>query len=143
MRRATFGILIVLVLTLISQATFANAADAGEQQILARDLKTLEVPGKVVAVLWTVRPEYCTLQIVFPKTSRIVRPGLHQPSIQAWLLTADGSAIQSTGRAEPGDQSFRIEVNMSFPISADTEAVAVALRVDDQFLIERLPHGPT
>ena len=54
------------VLAFSAVANFAHAADAQEPQILAKDLKTLEIPGKVVAVVWTVRAERCTLQVVFP-----------------------------------------------------------------------------
>jgi hypothetical protein len=148
MKKTAIAVPILFVLTLMPLANFAIAADDEDQQVLAKDLKALEVPGKVVAVLWTVRPERCTLQVVFPNAGRIPqpmanRPKLVQPTIQAWLLTADGSAIASTGRAEPGAKNIRqplgVEVLFGFPRSADAEAVAVALRVDDVFLIERLP----
>ena len=146
MKRAAIGLPIVFVLTFMPLANYANAADDQEQQISTRDLKTLEIPGKVAGVLWTVRPERCTLQIVFPNAGRAnPKLDLHRPSIQAWLLRADGSAIPSIGRAEPGANAenkllpFGVEVLIAFPRLADTEAVAVALRVDDVFLIERLP----
>jgi len=155
MKRAAIGLPILSVLTFMPLANHANAADDREQQIASRDLKTLEIPGKVAGVLWTVRPERCTLQIVFPNGWRISQAraehpklNLHQPSIQAWLLTADGSAISSIGRWEPDHkamsprQPFGAEVLIAFPRLADKEAVAVALRVDDVFLIERLPRVP-
>lgn len=65
--------------------------------------------------------------------------------IVSWLLRADGSAIPLIGRPESGANAenkllpFGVEVLIAFPRLADTEAVAVALRVDDVFLIERLP----
>lgn len=150
MKRAAIGLPILFVLTLMPVANYAKAADEQEQQISTRDLKTLAIPGKVAGVLWTVRPERCTLQIVFPNAGRIQQvtsdhPKLHlqPPSIQAWLLRADGSAISSIARSEPGNTNIRqplgVEVLLAFPRSADKEAVAVALRVDDVFLIERLP----
>ncbi|HEY4211841.1 MAG TPA: hypothetical protein VGM84_10200 [Steroidobacteraceae bacterium] len=153
MKRAAIGLPVVFVLTFMPLANFANASDDQEQQISSRDLKALEIPGKVAAVLWTVRPERCTLQIVFPDAGGIRQAmadhptrdlrHLHRPSIQAWLLRADGSAIPSIERSEPGDrnirQPFGIEVLIAFPRMAGTEAVAVALRVGDVFLIERLP----
>jgi hypothetical protein len=153
MKRAAIRLPIVFLLTFMPLANYANAADDPEQQISSRDLKTLEIPGKVAGVLWTVRPERCTLQIVFPNAGRIQQAmadppkrDLHRPSIQAWLLRADGSAISSIGRSEPGAknprQPFGVEVLIAFPRLADKEAVAVALRVDDVFLIERLPHVP-
>lgn len=153
MKRAAIGLPIVFVLTLVPVANYANAADDQEQPISQRDLKTLEIPGKVAAVFWTVRPERCTLQIVFPNAAGIPQAmsghpkrDLRQPSIQAWLLRADGSAISSIGRSEPGAknprQPFGLEVLIAFPRLADKEAVAVALRVDDEFLIEPLPPRP-
>jgi len=156
MKRAAIGFPMAFVLTfmpLANHANHANAADDPEQPIATRDLKTLQIPGKVTGVLWTVRPERCTLQIVFPNAGRLQQTmadhqKLRQPSIQAWLLSADGSAISSIGRWEPGDhaksprQPFGVEVLLAFPRLADKEAVAVALRVDDVFLIERLPHVP-
>jgi hypothetical protein len=143
----------VFVLTFMPLANHANASDDQAQQISSRDLKTLEIPGKVAAVLWTVRPERCTLQIVFPNAGGIQQAmadhpklHLHRPSIQAWLLSADGSAISPIVRSEPGEtnprQPFGVEVLIAFPRLADKEAVAVALRVDDAFLIERLPQVP-
>ncbi len=152
MKRTAIGLLTVFILTFMPLAKYAIAADDQEPPILAKDLKMLEVPGKVVAVVWTVRPKLCTLQIVFSNRPpaqnvadfRKVQP----PSVQAWLLRADGSAIPSTGRAEPNApnklrQPLGVEVLLGFPLSADTEAVAVALRVDDQFLIERFPPAQT
>jgi hypothetical protein len=148
MKKLAIGLPVFFVLTLMPLANSANAAYAQDQQVSAKDLKTLEVPGKVVAVLWTKRPERCTLQIVFPNAGRIAQAMTDRPKqgprVQAWLLRADGSAIASIGRTEPGAsainirQPFGVEVLIAFPRSADTEAVAVALRVDDEFLIERL-----
>jgi len=149
MNRAAIGLPIGLVLTFMPLANYANAADSQGQQVSQRDLKTLEIPGKVAAVFWTLRAERCTLQVVFPNAGGVARAtadhpklNLHQPSIQAWLLRADGSAISSIGRSEPGAknprQPFGVEVVIAFPRSADMEAVAVALRVDEVFLIERL-----
>ena len=155
MKRAAIGLPTVFVLTFMLVANHANAADDQERQISSADLKTLEIPGKVAGVLWTVRPERCTLQIVFPNAGGIQQAmaghpklDLHRPSIQAWLLRADGSAISSIGRSEPDEraqgprQPFGVEVLIAFPRLADMEAVAVALRVDNVFLIERLPHVP-
>jgi hypothetical protein len=149
MKKASIALSIVFILAFMRLADFANAAEAQEQQIATRDLKTLQIPGKVAGVVWTVRPERCTLQIVFPNGGGIAqamgadpKPDSHRPSVQAWLLRADGTAIPSIGRSEPGAknirQPFGIEILIAFPRMADTEAVAVALRVDDRFLIERL-----
>ena len=143
MKKAPTGLSIVFILAFMPLADFANAAEAQEQQISTRALRTLQIPGKVANVVWTVRLERCTLQIVFPnRTGTAFDPKLRRPSVQAWLLSADGSAIPSIGRSEPGAKNFRQpygnEVLIAFPRTADTEAVAVALRVDDVFLVERL-----
>jgi hypothetical protein len=64
MTGAAIGLAIAVVLTLMPLANHANASDDQEKPISSRDLKTLQIPGKVAGVLWTVRPERCTLQIV-------------------------------------------------------------------------------
>ena len=65
-----------------------------------------------------------------------------RPSVQVWLLKADGTLITPTQRAEPGANDIRqpygVEVLFAFPLSADKEAVAAAIRVDDAFYIEPL-----
>jgi hypothetical protein len=147
MKRLAIGLPIAFIVTLVSLANAAGAGDAQDQDITEKGLKSLEVPGKVIAVLWTKRSERCTLQIVFPTLVRILQAApdgskRHRPDVQAWLLRADGSAIAPIERTEPrgnGRQPFGVEVQLAFPRSADAEAVAVALRVDDRYLIERLP----
>lgn len=107
------------------------------------------MPGKVAAVIWTVRVDHCTLQIVFPNAGRIARamqddPKLkpQRPRVQVWLLKADGGLIAPTQRVEPDQKGIRqpygAEVLFAFPLSADKEAVAAAIRVDDAFYIEPL-----
>lgn len=120
-----------------------------EPQVLAKDLNAARMPGKIAAVLWTVRTERCTLQVIFPTGGRIAQAmhddpklKLHRPSVQVWLLKADGGLIAPTERAEPGTKDIRqpygLEVLFAFPLSADKEAVAAAIRVDDAFYIEPL-----
>lgn len=120
-----------------------------DTQVLAKDLNGARTPGKVAAVIWTVRAERCTLQVVFPNAGRIAQamrddPKLKQqrPSVQVWLLKADGSLIAPTQRADIGTRDIRqpygAEVLFAFPLSADKEAVAAAIRVDDAFYIEPL-----
>lgn len=154
MKTTAIGLQMAMVLALIALANTVSAADEPGQPIYARDLKTLQIPGRVAGVVWTVRPERCTLQIVFPNAGRIAQVRVEHPRsqwrppvVQAWLLRADGTAISWIGRFEPGDkaknprQPFGEEVLIAFPREAGQEAVAVALRVDDQYLIERLPPG--
>jgi hypothetical protein len=135
------------LLCIPAQSLFAT--DGAGPQVLAKDLNAARTPGKVAAVLWTVRAEHCTLQVVFPNAGRIAQamrddPKLKQrrPSVQVWLLKADGSLIAPTQRAEPGSKDIRqpygVEVLFVFPLAADKEAVAAAIRVDDAFYIEPL-----
>jgi hypothetical protein len=130
-------------------ASSVSAAVDADTQVLAKDLNAARTPGKVAAVIWTVRTDHCTLQVVFPNAGRIAQamqddPTLkrQRPSVQVWLLKADGSLIAPTQRAEPGKRDIRqpygVEVLFAFPLSADKEAVAAAIRVDDAFYIEPL-----
>ncbi len=132
----------------IAASSLFTTVDA-ETQVFAKDLNAARTPGKVAGVIWTVRAERCTLQVVFPNGGRIAQamqddPKLKKqpPSVQVWLLKADGSLIAPTQRAEPGTKNLRqpygVEVLFAFPLSADKEAVAVAIRVDDAFYIEPL-----
>jgi hypothetical protein len=146
--RATTGFIAACCIASFGIASLPAVVDA-ETQVLAKDLNSARTPGKVAAVIWTVRADYCTLQVVFPNAGRIAQamrddPKIkkQRPSVQVWLLKADGSLIPSTGRAEPGAQGARqpygVEVLFGFPLSADKEAVAAAIRVDDAFYIESI-----
>jgi hypothetical protein len=138
----------IALLGIAASSLFATV-DA-ETQVLAKDLNAARTPGKVAAVIWTVRADHCTLQVVFPNAGRIAQamrddPKLKQqrPSVQVWLLKADGTLIAPTQRVEPGTtqnvrQPYGVEVLFAFPLAADKEAVAAAIRVDDAFYIEPL-----
>jgi hypothetical protein len=148
--RATTGFVSACCISVFGiAASSPSAAVDAEPQVLAKDLNAARTPGKVAAVIWTVRVDHCTLQVVFPNAGRIARamrddPKLKQqrPLVQVWLLKADGSLIAPTQRAEPGKKDIRqpygVEVLFAFPLSADKEAVAAAIRVDDAFYIEPL-----
>jgi hypothetical protein len=88
---------------------------------------------------------------VFPNAGRIAQaiqrnPKLkrQRPDVQVWLLKADGTVIAPTQRLEPGTNAsdkdprlpYGVEVLFAFPLSADKEAVAAAIRIDDAFHIE-------
>jgi hypothetical protein len=145
--RSTTGFVSACCIALfgIAASSQSVAVDA-EPQVLAKDLNAARTPGKVAAVIWTVRADHCTLQIVFPNAGRIAQamrddPKLKQqhPSVQVWLLKADGSLIAPTQREDPGKRTYgQPEVLFAFPLSADKEAVAAAIRVDDAFYIEPL-----
>jgi hypothetical protein len=131
-----------------------SVAAEGATPVVTKDLNGSRVPGKVAAVLWTVRADQCTLQVVFPNAGRIAQavqndPKLRpqRPHVQVWLLKADGSLIAPLRRLEPGvpaagkrnpRQPYGVEVNFSFPLSADGEAIAAAIQVDDSFYVEPL-----
>jgi hypothetical protein len=133
-----------------------RVAHAEESPVLARDLNKLRAPGKIAAVLWTIRKDSCTLQVVLPNPgSRMVRtsqdgaathPKPQQTRIQVWLLRADGNIIPAVRQWEsPGFNHTKLltrgsgpEVNYSFPLSASTQAVAAAVMIDGDFYIEQL-----
>ena len=148
--RATTGFASACCVALfgIAASSLPAVVDA-DTQVLAKDLNAARTPGKVAAVIWTVRTDHCTLQVVFPNGGRIAQamqddPKLkpQRPSVQVWLLKADGSLIEPTQRVESGKKNLRqpygVEVLFAFPLSADKEAVAAAIRVDDAFYIEPL-----
>lgn len=152
MKRPT-SLLIALAALACGPVAFAQAPVA-QDSIVARDLRKLHVPGKVGAVLWTRREDRCTLQVVPPGGSRISYIAKSDPKatpfaerVQVWLLRADGTMITPTGFAAPkgnsrdapvGRDTLVREVLYSFPLSAEKEAVAVAMKFDDQFYIEAL-----
>jgi hypothetical protein len=146
--KATIRVVSACCITLLGIAAsgLCAAVDA-EPQVLAKDLNAARTPGKIAAVIWTVRTDHCTLQVVFPNAGRIAQamrddPKLkrQRPDVQVWLLKADGSLIAPTQRVEPPGkgQPYGVEVLFAFPLSADKEAVAAAIRVDDAFYIEPL-----
>jgi hypothetical protein len=121
-----------------------HVAVAQEPPVLAQDLKKLRVPGKVGSVLWTRRTDQYTLQVVFPRSYRMLpkQPPATNPAVQAWLLKADGTLIAAARRtvSMPGQSSGNLpdEVLYSIPLSAGQEAVAVALMIDSDYYIQEL-----
>src|SRR4051812_40345268 len=87
-------------LLLIAVFVLSGACNAIGAQILASNLSTLEMPGKVSGVLWTRRVEFFTLQVLVPRRDR-AGPGA--PQIDAWLLMPDGSRIESAQRWQSRD----------------------------------------
>jgi hypothetical protein len=149
--RATTGFVSTCCIALfgIAASSLSGTVDA-DTQVLAKDLNAARTPGKVAAVIWTVRTDHCTLQVVFPNANRIAQamrddPKLKKgrPSVQVWLLKADGSLIAPTERVDPRAKGVLepyggTEVLFAFPLSADKEAIAAAVQVDDAFYIEPL-----
>jgi len=116
--------------------------------VLAQDLGRLRIAGKVGAVLWTVRTDSCTLQVVPPSPGRISDAVSHDPKmsrqaphVQVWLLKADGSVIAPVAMKSgpgPGTVAARPELTFRFPRSASSEAVAAAMMVDGEYYIDGL-----
>jgi len=48
----------------------AEPQEPAQLPVVAQDLKQLQMPGKVEAVLWTRRSDRCTLQLVYPNQGR-------------------------------------------------------------------------
>jgi hypothetical protein len=105
--------------------------------------------SKVAAALWTRRADRYTFQVVFPREGRMLpmvdgrRPAgsLPQgPSVTLWLLRADGTAIPLKKEPSLGAQQGvnTTEVAYSVPLAAGEEAVAAALRIDDEYFVESL-----
>ena len=135
---------------------------AQSRDIISQDLKQLRAPGKVEAAIWTRRPEGYTLQVVLKLTSpaplRLVDgrrsvpgaesgsprlPAPAMPQLQVWVLRADGTIIQPrntrpANAATAPPRSLVVDATYVFPDVAAEQAVAVAMRVDGDFYIEKL-----
>jgi len=128
----------------------ASAARQGiameESVVLAQDLKTLRVPGKVGAVLWTRRKDSCTLQVLVIRAPQqnAKAQSTQYPQVQAWLLRPDGTEIPFSRRFDtPAEQRSCLrclgsEVQYSFPLSAGKDAAAAVISVDGTSYIEQL-----
>jgi hypothetical protein len=122
---------------------------AGAAEVVAQQLNGPKVSKKVSAVLWTRRPDRYTLQVVFPREGRIlplvdgrklVGPATQNPAITLWLLRADGTAISATKETTLREKQgfIPIEVAYSVPLTVGDQAVAAAIRIDDEYYIEPL-----
>jgi len=147
-----------------------GACVAAEQSrdIVSQDLKQLRAPGKVEAAIWTRRAEGYTLQVVLqlssPAPMRLVDgrrpvpgtesgplprlPALAVPQLQVWVLRADGTIIlprntRPANAATAPPRSLVVDATYVFPDVAADQAVAVAMRVDGEFYIEKLESFPS
>ncbi len=150
----------VLVLVLVSSglaaATAVFAADA-DAPVLAQDLTKVRASGKVLAALWTARPDSYTLQLVMPvvpalppapQAARIStdQPRTPQPpTVQVWLLKADGTVILPSSEVIPPlsrryacGRCVSYELAYSFAHAMGREAVAAAIRINDDYYVEAL-----
>jgi hypothetical protein len=100
----------------------------------------IKAPGKVEAVFWTIQRDVCSIQVSFPS----VPQGEELPEharVQVWLLESDGTAISPVHQGpvsilKSGWQTP--SVIYAFPEFARTEAVAVVVRIDDEYHVEAL-----
>lgn len=151
----------LLAAALVGLFTALPAALADEPG-RALNLTLLRSEGRIEAVLWTRRTDHYTLQVVFPRRGRISAPTqkvvendpdprLAYPDVRVWVLKADGTVIPPLQRlgvspdltATPvprgaSDGNTRIEVMYRFPLSAGTEAVAIAVAVDGEHRIQQV-----
>ncbi len=141
-----------------SQSAQPPAAESTEP-VVGQDLKKLRDAIRAGAVLWTVRNDHCTLQIVaVPTGARIVRTAsptspfsptsptamVLAEETQAWLVKADGTTItplrewKSKAGGVPMSAGRGFERLFAFPRSAAQDAVAVAIRVNGEVHVEQL-----
>ena len=129
--------------------TEANSA------IVAQNLTRLEATGKVMAALWTLRNDSCTLQLVLPwgmapvdrkaplQPMRLAGTAATLPEVKVWLLTANGAQITATRVSRPDREKFTLrtiaaEYSYSFPRWVNGQAVAVAISIGDDYYVEKL-----
>ncbi len=135
-------------------------ATAQQAPVVAQELNKVRASGKVLAALWTVRSDSYTLQLVLPvsttaslqptriqasRQSSAVPPSPQPAKVQVWLLEPDGTQVLPT-RQSPAPTSQQLscgrcisyEFAYSFPLAAGREAVAAAVRINDDFYIEQL-----
>lgn len=142
-----------LVLMALAAPALPASPNAEALQVIAHDLKQLRVASKVSAVLWTRRNGYFTLQVVLPLRRQSVvgtrtvamAPARRETvsNVQVWVLRADGSAIPAQSVAHPdtgkiGLRTQALEARYSYSFAAGQQAVAIAMQVDDTFVIEQL-----
>lgn len=139
-------------------SAFAGAQHVSEAKVavLAQNLTALQATGKVMTALWTLRNDSCTLQLVLPwkpapQGASLDKPvPLHGPelagplpAVQLWLLAANGSTFDATSVVRPNPATFGVrtiaaEYSFSFPRLVNGQAVAAAIRIGDDFYIEKL-----
>jgi hypothetical protein len=116
------------------------ASTAGEATPLhAQQLFAPRKSSKVAAVIWTRRSDRYTLQVVFPRTSRIT-PIKQDTSVTLWLLGPNGTVIPAISERPLGpDQGVHLnEVAFRVSLQSGDEAVAAALKIDDEYFVEAL-----
>jgi hypothetical protein len=124
-------------------------ASAGEPTTVANTVVlTKQLNDLGAQVFWTRRTDYCSLQIMMTPPAASGRlpavkgsPLRKAQAIQVWMLRADGTVIAPLRMTDPilrQAGGFAVEYNYVFALSANEEAIAVALMLDGQYTIQRL-----
>jgi hypothetical protein len=89
---------------------------------------------RIFGVLWTRDRDHYTLQVLFPKpASASVQ---QNPVVTVWFLGADGATIPASRDAL--SRTPTSEISYSVPLSSGQSAVAVALKINDDYFVEKL-----
>jgi hypothetical protein len=131
-RRSSLSL--ALAATLCTTAANSLAQSPPPEGIVAQRITAPKASPKVATVLWTRRIDHYTLQVVFPRVNAITPS--KQPDIALWLLGAEGAVIPAS--RDKVVLKGASEVSYSVPLAAGQSAVAVALKVDDEYFIEKL-----
>jgi hypothetical protein len=134
---------LVLAIALCIAGAYSVPSSSEAEEVVAQSVLSAK-SSKVVDVLWTRRTDHYTLQVVFP--TRDAEPsGGKDPVVSLWLLGADGVAIptsrdrQAKNISTSGPFTFPIsEISYSVPLSSGQSAIAVALKIDDDYFIQKL-----
>lgn len=141
-----------LIIALLCVAPTPAGIAAEAPAVVSQNLTAAAASTKVAAVIWTRRTDRYTLQIVLPRWNegmtvvdgRIEAPNATPPDVTVWLLRADGTAIPTTrdaplrGAASGAATAPPAEIAYSVGLAAGASAVAAAIRIDDEYYIERL-----
>lgn len=159
------NLLSAVFLLVAAVAPAVTMAASAEAPVFGQELMKVRESSRVQAASWTRRPDAYTLQLVFqPKSlaggrtlnlvdGRRIAPGYEasasqpqqtmQSEVSVWLLRADGTQILP--RTPPWTKPENcwipvcnaIEILYRFSLDA-SQAMAVAVRIGDEFYIEKL-----
>jgi hypothetical protein len=166
MKRST-GFLFAVLLTVAVTPVIPAQTTAVETPVVAQELLKVRASNRVQAATWTRRPGAYTLHLLLhplPLTDgralklvdgrRLTQVSAtpaaaqsqpaRQPEVAVWLLRADGTQLVTRmPRTTPPPESCvircnAIEIQYRFSIAEATQAVAAAIRIGDDFYIEKL-----
>lgn len=129
-----------LLLLASLHSTLAQRPSPSPEQPITRTLAIKE-PGKVSSVTWSIQKSACLLQLVLPSVLGS-EPVPKTPSIQVWLLKADGAAISQSSKPNTitilNGGAITPCIIYAFPLSAASDALVVVLSIDGQLFVEAL-----